>query len=54
MGLTEIVAMTALGKLVSARTMKKLGMMRDCEFDHPPVGEGNPLRRHVLYRLSRP
>jgi hypothetical protein len=23
------------------------------DFDHPLVPEGHPLRRHVLYRLSR-
>jgi ribosomal-protein-alanine N-acetyltransferase len=34
--------------------MERLGMTRDPsdDFDHPQLAEG-PLRRHVLYRLSR-
>jgi hypothetical protein len=30
-------------------------MARDAtgDFDHPNLPEGHPLRRHVLYRLSR-
>jgi hypothetical protein len=35
--------------------MQRLGMTRNPadDFDHPGVAEGHPLRRHVLYRLSR-
>ena len=35
--------------------MEKLGMHLDPagDFDHPNLAEGNPLRRHVLYRLHR-
>jgi hypothetical protein len=35
--------------------MEKLGMQRAAadDFDHPRIPEGHPLRRHVLYRLSR-
>jgi ribosomal-protein-alanine N-acetyltransferase len=35
--------------------MEKLGMThnpRD-DFDHPKLPEAHPLRRHVLYRISR-
>jgi hypothetical protein len=34
--------------------MQKIGMTRDPSgnFDHPSVAEGNPLRAHVLYRLT--
>ena len=52
-GLTDIVAFTALINLASARVMEKLGMARSIEFDHPRVAADNPLRRHVLYRLTR-
>jgi ribosomal-protein-alanine N-acetyltransferase len=33
--------------------MERLGMTRDPaeDFDHPSRPEGDPLRRHVLYRL---
>jgi RimJ/RimL family protein N-acetyltransferase len=45
--------MTALGNQPSMRVMERLGMTRTVEFDHPGLPEGNPLRRHILYRLSR-
>jgi hypothetical protein len=34
--------------------MERLGMRRDPreDFDHPLLVEGDPLRRHVLYRLA--
>jgi ribosomal-protein-alanine N-acetyltransferase len=53
-GLQEIVALTALSNMASVRVMERLGMTRTIEFDHPHIAENNPLRRHVLYRLSRP
>ena len=53
--LGEIVAMTVPMNVNSQRVMMKVGMSRDPadDFDHPLVPEGHPLRRHVLYRLSR-
>jgi hypothetical protein len=35
--------------------MAKLGMTHDAaeNFDHPGLPAGDPLRRHVLYRLTR-
>jgi hypothetical protein len=34
--------------------MEKIGMRYAPgeDFDHPSVPDGNPLRRHVLYRLT--
>jgi RimJ/RimL family protein N-acetyltransferase len=54
LGLTEIVALTAVGNERSRRIMEKLGMSHnaDDDFDHPDVPAGHPLRRHVLYRLA--
>jgi RimJ/RimL family protein N-acetyltransferase len=52
-GLKEIVALTALGNNASTRVMERLGMKRTIEFDHPSLPEASPLRRHILYRLSR-
>jgi RimJ/RimL family protein N-acetyltransferase len=52
-GLAEIVAMTALGNIASQRVMRRLGMLRSIEFDHPRLASDNPLRRHILYRLRR-
>jgi RimJ/RimL family protein N-acetyltransferase len=52
-GLPEIVSMTALPNTASMKVMERLGMSRSLEFDHPHHPEGDPLRRHVLYRLRR-
>jgi ribosomal-protein-alanine N-acetyltransferase len=50
----EIVSFTSATNLNSQRVMQKLGMHRDPadDFDHPLVADG-PLRRHVLYRITR-
>lgn len=55
LGLEEIVSFTALSNVRSQAVMRRLGMTRDPaeDFDHPRLPEGHPLRRHVLYRLSR-
>jgi RimJ/RimL family protein N-acetyltransferase len=56
LGFDEIVSFTALTNVRSQRVMQKIGMHRDDadDFDHPRVPEGHPVRRHVLYRISRP
>jgi RimJ/RimL family protein N-acetyltransferase len=55
LGLDEIVAFTVPANRRSWRLMQQLGMTRDPadDFDHPHRPEGDPLRRHVLYRLRR-
>lgn len=53
LGLLEIVSFTAVSNLRSSAVMERLGMQRDAEFDHPGIAEGNPVRRHVLYRIGR-
>lgn len=54
-GVTEIVAFTAVGNARSRRVMDRLGMTRDLDgdFDHPLVPLGHPYRPHVLYRIRR-
>jgi RimJ/RimL family protein N-acetyltransferase len=54
-GLAEIVSFTAVANEPSRRVMERLGMTRDPadDFDHPRLTAGDPLRRHVLYRLRR-
>jgi RimJ/RimL family protein N-acetyltransferase len=52
-GLKEIVSMAAIGNMASVKVMERLGMTCAFEFDHPHHPEGDPLRRHVLYRLPR-
>jgi RimJ/RimL family protein N-acetyltransferase len=55
LGLTEIVALTPVGNARSRRVMEKIGMTRDprADFDHPELPPDSPLRRHVLYRITR-
>lgn len=55
LGLKEIVAFTVPANERSIRVMERLGMSRDPDgdFDHPRVPDGSPLKRHVLYRISR-
>jgi ribosomal-protein-alanine N-acetyltransferase len=53
-GLDEIVSFTVPGNARSRAVMERLGMTRDPadDFDHPNRPPGDPLQRHVLYRLS--
>jgi len=55
LGLTDIVSFTTTKNTRSRAVMERLGMTRDPaeDFDHPAVPEASPVRRHVLYRLSR-
>lgn len=54
LGLEEIVSFTAASNDRSRRVMERLGMHRDLsgDFEHPTVPEGDPMRRHVLYRVT--
>ena len=54
--LKEIVSFTAACNRRSRRVMERIGMRRDIggDFEHPRVPEGHALRRHVLYRITRP
>ena len=53
--LEEIVSFTAAANAPSRAVMERLGMTHDPadDFDHRALPEGDPLRRHVLYRLRR-
>jgi RimJ/RimL family protein N-acetyltransferase len=53
--LKEIVAITVPVNIRSQQVMRRLGMMYSSadDFDHPRLPEGHPMRRCVLYRLSR-
>ncbi|GII95889.1 GNAT family N-acetyltransferase [Sinosporangium siamense] len=54
LGLESVVSMTYVHNGRSRAVMERLGMRRDeaGDFDHPLVPEGNPVRPHVLYRLT--
>jgi RimJ/RimL family protein N-acetyltransferase len=53
--LPQVVAFTIPANTASRRVMERLGMRHDAadDFDHPKVEPGHPMRRHVLYRLTR-
>jgi RimJ/RimL family protein N-acetyltransferase len=53
--LKEIVAITIPANIKSQQVMRRLGMTyaSSDDFDHPRLPEGHPMRRCVLYRLSR-
>jgi RimJ/RimL family protein N-acetyltransferase len=55
LGLSEIVSMTVPANRRSIRVMRRIGMTHDSagDFDHPRLAQGDPLRRHVLYRIDR-
>lgn len=54
--LAEIVSFTVPGNIRSRRVMERIGMIHNPadDFDHPGLPDGHPLRRHVLYRITRP
>jgi RimJ/RimL family protein N-acetyltransferase len=56
LALPEVVSFTTVSNRRSRAVMERLGMHRDPaeDFDHPRVPEGEPTRRHVLYRLTEP
>jgi RimJ/RimL family protein N-acetyltransferase len=55
LGLVEVVSFTVPANLRSRAVMERIGMSRSesDDFDHPSLPAGHPLRRHVLYRISR-
>jgi RimJ/RimL family protein N-acetyltransferase len=52
LGLEKIYAYTAELNVRSQRVMDKIGMVRAGEFDHPKIGDGHPLRRHLVYEVG--
>lgn len=55
LGLAEIVSFTSLINRPSRAVMERIGMVDSGnDFDHPALPEGSELRRHCLYRITRP
>lgn len=52
LGFTAVYSFTARCNRPSERVMQKLGMEYLCEFEHPGVACGSPLRTHVCYRIT--
>ncbi|WP_338057191.1 GNAT family N-acetyltransferase [Sphingomonas corticis] len=55
-GTTQVLAITVPANARSRAVMERLGMTHEPagDFDHPALAPGDPLRRHVLYRIERP
>ncbi len=55
LNLSEIISFTVTANTKSRRVMEKIGLHHSVadDFDHPKLDENSPLRRHVLYRLTR-
>ena len=55
LNLSEIISFTVVANIKSRRVMQKIGLhhAEADDFDHPNLDENSPLRRHVLYRLTR-
>jgi len=53
-GLEEIVSFTSAANVRSRAVMERIGMTHEeaDDFDHPELEETDPLRPHVLYRIS--
>jgi len=52
--LPQVVSFTATVNVASQAVMRRIGLTRRGEFDHPRLAEGHPLRRHVLYAQDAP
>lgn len=54
LGLSEIVSFAVWNNHRSIAVMRRLGMRRGADFDHPDIPETHPqLKRHVLFTLAR-
>lgn len=53
--LNEIISFTVEDNTKSRRVMEKIGLQHSIndDFDHPKLEESSPLKRHVLYRMTR-
>jgi len=53
LGFDKIVSFTSIENIASQRVMQKIRLKFMRYFDHPRVPEGNPLRPHVLYCITK-
>lgn len=49
----EVYSFTAIVNTRSKNVMKKIGMTKKMEFEHPRIEKGHVLSRHVLYHVSK-
>ena len=53
LGFDEVYSFTAKVNLPSENVMKKIGMEKVMEFNHPSINENSPLCKHVLYCINK-
>ncbi|CDZ77327.1 Acetyltransferase (GNAT) family protein [Legionella massiliensis] len=55
LNIERLVSFTVVNNLASRRVMEKIGMHHNPpdDFEHPRLSVDSPLRKHVLYRLSK-
>jgi RimJ/RimL family protein N-acetyltransferase len=54
LALGEIYSFTAVPNTRSEKVMQKIGMQKEGYFDHPMMEEGHWLKKHVLYKITKP
>lgn len=53
LGLNEVYSLTAVLNKPSETVMKRIGMVKASEFENPKIEDGNPLKKHVLYKITK-
>ena len=51
--MAEVYSFTSTINVPSETVMKRIGMIKVGEFEHPKLKTGSPLKRHVLYQINR-
>lgn len=54
LNMKQVYSFTASINKPSEILMKRIGMIKVGEFDHPKLEKGSSLERHVLYKINRP
>jgi ribosomal-protein-alanine N-acetyltransferase len=54
LGFQRVFSFTSTQNLLSENVMKRIGMIKTGEFDHPKIDKTNWLCKHVLYRIDKP
>jgi ribosomal-protein-alanine N-acetyltransferase len=53
LGLDTIYAFTSIHNIRSENVMRKIGMIKECYFDHPLIDDGSFLKKHLLYKVDK-
>jgi RimJ/RimL family protein N-acetyltransferase len=55
LNLSEVISFTVINNHASRRVMEKIGLQHDLkdDFNHPKLPDDSPLKKHVLYRLTK-